>query len=60
MSSKVWKKQKNFKINRKGGRFSHKNSLKAEDLLLYRKTWNACVGSVSGMANNLVEVEWLK
>ena len=34
MTSKVRKKRKNFKINRKGGRFS-KNSLKAEDLPLY-------------------------
>ena len=42
MTSKVWKKRKNFKINRKGGRFS-KNHKKAEDLPLYRKTWQVCV-----------------
>ena len=38
MTSKVRKKRNNLKINRKGGRFS-KNSLKTEDLQLYRKTW---------------------
>ena len=36
MTSKVRKKRKNFKINRKGGRFQQK---KAEDLPLYWKTW---------------------
>ena len=40
MTSKVWKKWKNFKINRKSGRL--KNSLKAEDLPFYRKTWQVC------------------
>ena len=44
MTSKVRKKWKNFKINFKGCRFSKKNSLKvkAEDLPLYRKTWQVC------------------
>ena len=41
MTSKVRKKLKNFKINRKGGRFS-KNTKKAEDFPLYRKTWQVC------------------
>ena len=38
MASKVRKKGKNFKINRESGRIK-KKSLKAEDLPLYRKTW---------------------
>ena len=41
MTSKVRKKRKNFKINRKAGRFS-KNTKKAEDLPLYQKTWQVC------------------
>ena len=41
MTSKVWKKRKNFKINWKGGRFK-KKTLKAEDPPLYRKTWQVC------------------
>ena len=41
MTSKVRIKRKNFKINREGGRFK-KISLKAEDLPLYRKTWQIC------------------
>ena len=40
----------NKSANRKGGRFSKKKYLKAEDLLLYWKTWQVCVGSVSGVA----------
>ena len=41
MTSKVRKNRTNFKINRKGGRFS-KNTKKAEDLPLYQKTWQVC------------------
>ena len=42
MTSKVRKKRKNFKINRESGRFK-KNAKKAEDLQLYRKTWQVCI-----------------
>ena len=37
MTSRIRKKRKNFKINRKGGIL--KNSLNTEDIPLYRKTW---------------------
>ena len=37
----ISKKRKNFKINRKCGRFKN-NSLNAEDLSLYRKTLQVC------------------
>ena len=40
VTSKVRKKRKNFKINRKVKRFSKKFLSKAEDLLLYRKAWH--------------------
>ena len=41
MTSKVWKKKKNFTINRIGGTLK-KNPQKAEDLPLYRKSWQVC------------------
>ena len=44
MTSKVWKKRKNFKINRESGRFP-KNGQKAEDLPLYWKTWQVCTAT---------------
>ena len=54
MTSKVRKKPKNFKINRKGRRFK-KNSLNAEDLL-YRKTWQVC----EYFAENLIRCHGLR
>ena len=42
MPSKVRKKPKNLKINRKG-RNKLKKSLKTEDLRLYWKTWQVCI-----------------
>ena len=42
MTSKVRKKRKNLKINWESGRFL-KNAKKAEDLPLYRKTWQVCM-----------------
>ena len=42
MTSKVRKKRKNFKINRKG-EILKKKTLKAEDIPLYRKTWLVCI-----------------
>ena len=43
IASQVRKKRKNFKINRESGRIK-KNGQKAEDLPLYRKTWQVCRG----------------
>ena len=44
MTSKVRKKLKNFKVNRKGRRFK-KNTKKVQDLPLYRKTCQVCMFS---------------
>ena len=51
ITSKVWKKWKNFKINRENGRFKN-NRPKSGRSLLYRKTWQVC--TISGLLLNLV------